>query len=51
MLSGLYGFIVFVNRIIEVLNYPTEYTKGLFGGVTMNYIIISGVAIDYLEVK
>ena len=28
-----------------------KYTKGLFGEVTMNYIIISGVAIDYLEVK
>ena len=28
-----------------------KYTKGLFGGATMDYIIISGVAIDYLEVK
>ena len=28
-----------------------KYKKGLFGGVTMKYIIISGVAIDYLEVK
>ena len=28
-----------------------KYKKGFFGGVTMKYIIISGVAIDYLEVK
>jgi lipoprotein len=28
-----------------------KYTKGLFGGATIDYIIISGVAIDYLEVK
>ena len=28
-----------------------KYKKGLFGGATMDYIIISGVAIDYLEVK
>jgi hypothetical protein len=28
-----------------------KYKKGLFGGARMDYIIISGVAIDYLEVK
>ncbi|MEL3911545.1 hypothetical protein [Treponema pedis] len=28
-----------------------KYKKGLFGSATMDYIIISGVAIDYLEVK
>ena len=28
-----------------------KYKKDLFGGVSMDYIIISGVAIDYLEVK
>lgn len=28
-----------------------KYKKGLFGGATMDYLIISGVAIDYLEVK
>jgi len=28
-----------------------KYKKSLFGDVTMDYIMISGVAIDYLEVK
>ena len=35
-----------VNIVVDA-----EYTKGLFGGETINYIIISGVAIDYLEAK
>lgn len=28
-----------------------KYKKGLFGGATLKYIIMSGVAIDYVEVK
>jgi len=35
-----------VNIVVDA-----KYTKGLFGGETINYIIISGVAIDYLEAK
>ncbi len=28
-----------------------DYKKGVFGGSAMEYIILSGVAIDYLEVE